>query len=57
MNLHVKCPIFSAKNDEDAESHLLHSNEWMNSQGMAEDVKCGKFCLTLVSDAHNDMNQ
>ena len=34
MNLYVKWPIFSAKNDEDAESHLLHSNDWMNSQGI-----------------------
>ena len=30
MNLHVKCPIFSTKNDKDVDSHLLHSNIWMN---------------------------
>ena len=30
-NLHVKCPIFSANDDEDDENHLLHSNDWMNS--------------------------
>ena len=34
MNLHIKCPIFSTKDEEDSESHLLHSNDWMNSQGL-----------------------
>ena len=43
---------YSAKDDEDAESLLLHSYDWMNSQGIAEDTKCGRFCLTLVGDAH-----
>ena len=43
MNLLVKCPIFSAKGDEDAGSHLLHSNDWMSSQGIAEEIKCDRF--------------
>ena len=51
MNLHVKCPISSAKDDKDSESDILHSNDWMNSKGIAEDVKCGRFYLTLGSDA------
>ena len=42
-NFHVRCPIFSAKDDEDAECHLLCANNWMNSQGIAEDAKCGGF--------------
>ena len=42
MTLHVKGPIFSAKDGEDTESYLLHSNDYMNSQGMAEDTKCGR---------------
>ena len=52
MNLHVKCPIFSAKYDEDAERQLLCSNDRMNSQGIAEEAKCSRFCLTLGGDAH-----
>ena len=39
INVHVKCPIFLAKDDEDSESHLLHSNDWMNLQHIAEDFK------------------
>ena len=49
-NLHVKCPILSAKDDEDAESHLLHSNDRMNKQGIREHVKWYMFCLTLDGD-------
>ena len=46
-NLHVKCLIFSVRPDEDAESHLLCSNDWMSSQGIVEEEKCARFCLTL----------
>ena len=52
MNLHVKCPIFSTKDDEDAESHLLYSDDWMNSHGIVEGVKCVRFHLTLGCDSH-----
>ena len=48
MNLH----ILSVINDEDAESHLVHSNDWINSQGIEEGTKCGRSCLTLGSDTH-----
>ena len=51
MNLHVKCLIFLAKDDEDMESHPLHSNHWMNSQSIAEDAKYGRFYLTFGGDA------
>ena len=47
MNLHVKCSIFPAKDGKDTESSLLHNNEWMNSQGIAEEAKCARLCLTL----------
>ena len=57
INLHVKYPVFSAKDDEDAEKNLLQSNAWINSQGIAEDAKCGRFCLTLGSDTCHGMNQ
>ena len=47
MNLHAKCSIFSAKDYEDAESHILYRNDWKNLQGLAEDAKCGRFALNL----------
>ena len=47
MNLHVKCPIFSAKNDEDAKNLLLCSDVWINSQGIVDEAKCGRFHMTL----------
>ena len=52
MNLHVKCPIFSAKDHEDGGSHPFHSGDWMKSQRIAEGAKCGRFYLTLSGDAH-----
>ena len=52
INVHVKCLIFSAKENEDAKSHLLCSNDWMNSKGTVEEVICGRLCLTLRSDVH-----
>ena len=32
-------PEFSGKPDEDAETHLLHTNNWMNAHHFVEDVK------------------
>ena len=52
MNLHVKCLVFSAKDGEFAESYFLCSNDWMHSQDIAEDAKCGRFSFTLGGDAH-----
>ena len=36
MNLHIKHPNNSAKNDKDVESNLVYSNDWMNSHGIVE---------------------
>ena len=55
MDLHVKCPLFSAKDDEDAESHLLQSNDWITPQNTAEEAKCGRIYLILGGDAHSFM--
>ena len=52
IKLHVKCLIFSAKDRENAEGHLLCSNDWLNSQGIAKVAKCGRFCLTLGGDTN-----
>ena len=39
------------KPEEDAEAHLLHSNDWMNAHCFNDDVKVQRFCLTLRGDA------
>ena len=43
-------PEFSG-NSEDAEAHLLHSNDWMNADHFIENVKVKRFCLTLLGGA------
>ena len=50
MHLHIKCLIFLAKDEEDAESSLCN-NDWVNSQGTA-DMQKWKCCLTLGDDAY-----
>ena len=44
-------PEFSGKPEEDAEAHLLHSNDWMNAHHFNEDTKVQRFCLTLLGEA------
>ena len=44
-------PEFSGKPDEDAEAHLLHSNDWMNAHHFVEGVKVQRFCITLLGEA------
>ena len=39
------------KDDEDIESHQLYSKDWMNSKGIAEALKCSRFCMTIGGDA------
>ena len=39
------------KPEEDAEAHLLHPNDWMNTHHFYEDVKVQRFCLTLLGEA------
>ena len=43
-------PEFSGKPDEDAEVHLLHSNDWMNTQHFVDGVKVQRFSLTLLGE-------
>ena len=43
--------VFSGKPDEDAEAHLLHSNDWMNAHHFIDGVKVQRFCLTLLGEA------
>ena len=44
-------PEFSGKPEEDAEAHLLHSNDWMDAHHFNEDIKVQRFCLTLLGEA------
>ena len=44
-------PEFSRKPDEDAEAHLLHSNDWMNAHHFFDGVIVQRFCLTLSGEA------
>ena len=37
---------FLGKHDEDAEVHLLCTNDWMNAHHFVEGVKVQRFCLT-----------
>ena len=44
-------PEFLGKPEEDAEAHLLHTNDWMNVHHFNEGVKVQRFCLTLLGEA------
>ena len=41
-------PEFSGKPEEDAEAHLLHSNDWMNAHHFVDGVRVQRFSLTLL---------
>ena len=43
-------PEFSGKTEEDAEAHLLQTNDWMNAHHFLEGIKVQRFCLTLVGE-------
>ena len=44
-------PEFSGKPKEDAEAHLLRTEDWMTTHSFPEDQKVGRFCLTLTPEA------
>ena len=44
-------PEFSGKAEEDAEAHLLCTNDSMNMHNFPGNVKVQRFCLTLVGEA------
>ena len=43
-------PELSGK-PEDAETHLLCSNDWMNAHHFVHGIKVQRFCLTLLGEA------
>ena len=46
-----KKPEFSGKPEEDAESHLLGTRDWMEAHNFPSEVKVRCFCLTLTGKA------
>ena len=44
-------PDFSGKPEEDAEAHLLGTNDWMTTHGFPNNQKVRRFCLTLLGEA------
>ena len=46
-----KKPEFSGKPEEDAESHLLSTTDWMEAHNFPDKVKVVCFCLTLTGEA------
>ena len=44
-------PEFAGKPEEDAEAHLLRTNDCMDTNVFQEGVKVQCFCLTLVGEA------
>ena len=44
-------PDFSCKTEEDVVSHLLKTNDWMDTHNFPEDTKVRKLCLTLTGEA------
>ena len=46
-----KKPEFSGKPEEDAESHLLSTRDWMEAHNFPDKVKVRCFCLTLTGEA------
>ena len=44
-------PEFSGKPEEDAEEHLVRTNDWMETHNFPDDDKVRRFCLTLTKEA------
>ena len=44
-------PEFSGKPEEDAEEHLLRTNDWMETYNFPDDQKVRRFCSTLMGEA------
>ena len=46
-------PDFSGKPEEDAEEHLLRTNDWMETHIFPDDQKERRFALTLIGEARS----
>ena len=43
-------PEYSGKPEEDAEKHLLRTNDWMETHNFPDDQKVRRLCLTLMGE-------
>ena len=43
-------PEYSGKPEEDAEEHLLRTNDWMETHNFPDDQKVRRFCLTFTGE-------
>ena len=48
--IHFK-PEIAGRQDEDADAHLLRTNDWMDTHAFQEDFKVQRFCLRSVGEA------
>ena len=46
-----KKPEFSGKPEEDTESHLLSTRDWIEAHNVPKEVRVRWFCLTLTGEA------
>ena len=51
QNWMEKKPEFSGKPEEDVESHLLSTRDWMEAHNFSDEVKVRHFHLTLIAEA------
>ena len=51
MNWSYFKPEFSGRAEEDAATHLLKTNDWVDTYNFPEDIKVRRFCLTLMGEA------
>ena len=51
LNWSLFKPEYKGRAGEDAETHLLSMNDWMDTHEFLEHIKVQKFCLTLVAEA------
>ena len=51
-----KKPEFSGKPEEDVESHLLSTRDWMEAHNLLEGEKVGCFRVTLIGETGCGMN-
>ena len=56
QNLIGKKPEFSGKPEEDVESHLLSTRDWMEVHNFPKEVKVRCFHFTLIGEAICSMN-
>ena len=50
-------PKYAGKLEEDAEAHLLRTNNWMDTHDFQDHVKVQRFCLTLLGELDYGMNR